>query len=483
MNNFLSIFDNNQHSDDDLMFPRVSFELTENLTPVAGHVATSYRGCLLVFAGYFCSENQLGYREPEFLYVYPYALAGNFNVWLKIKCTSKVPLKPNCGASALIHGDSLFIFGGTTTVPENIARSRSFSASTLYKLDLKTGVWQFVDIPLDKKLPTPRDKSASWIIGNKLYFFGGYGARLSRLEHTDSYLFDADDFKEGNDAGRNVWNNQLLEFDVVKSEWNLVPKSGCVPTQRAAPGAAYVQDLHSVFLFGGRDEACRLNDLYRLDNFSMHWSKLEVEGEKPSGRSWSTFTLLPKQRVILMQGGFSNEDQPLDDAWHLDLSDFYDLQKCRDGTATVRWICIRPPTAPPEPNNEESNESEEDVNPYRRFWHTANLMSEAVLVYGGMNQNPTISGPCLNSLHIQQHQPTTLFKICLRSLQRNHLHELPSIFSTFNLKRKLNLLEEMHRFKNRKSSSSYLTDSTRHCPSLFELSLSEIFDVLDLKVN
>lgn len=65
MNNFLSIFDNNQQGDDDLM--RVSFELTDHLTPVAGHIALSYRGCLLVFAGYYCTENQLSYREPEFL--------------------------------------------------------------------------------------------------------------------------------------------------------------------------------------------------------------------------------------------------------------------------------------------------------------------------------------------------------------------------------------------------------------------------------
>jgi hypothetical protein len=121
----------------------------------------------------------------------------------------------------------------------------------------------------------------------------------------------------------------------------------------------------------------------------------EVEGERPVGRSWSTFTLLPSQRIILMQGGFSNNDQPLDDVWHLDLVDFYDLEKCRNGTATVRWICIRPPTAPDEPNNEEDAEIAENpgpINQYRRFWHTANLMSEAVLVYGGMY----ICQQCLN---------------------------------------------------------------------------------------
>jgi hypothetical protein len=87
-------------------------------------------------------------------------------------------------------------------------------------------------------------------------------------------LFDEDDYKDGNDAGRNVWNNQLLEFDIAECKWSLIPKAGKVPSQRAAAGASYVSDLHSVFLFGGRDELCRLNDLYRLDMFSKYWTKM-----------------------------------------------------------------------------------------------------------------------------------------------------------------------------------------------------------------
>lgn len=79
MNNFLSIFDNNQNNDN-AMPPRVSFEFTKSLSPVAGHIAVSYKGCLIVWGGYFYSENQFGYRDPENIYVYPY-MTGNFNVW------------------------------------------------------------------------------------------------------------------------------------------------------------------------------------------------------------------------------------------------------------------------------------------------------------------------------------------------------------------------------------------------------------------
>lgn len=246
-------------------------------------------------------------------------------------------------------------------------------------------------------------------------------------------------------------------------------------------------DLHSVFLFGGRDESCRLNDLYRLDLYSMNWTKIEVEGDKPTGRSWLTFTFVPDKHFILVQGGFSNENQPLDDVWHLDLSEFYDLKKCETGTASVKWTQIRSPTPVVAPTDDDSSNTEaplsEDVAAYRRFWHTANLISDAILVYGGMNQNPSISGPCLNTLSIQRLQPPSLFNLCIQSLQRNHLSGLPPLFSSLNIRRKLTLLEEIYRFKQRKNSCSYLNECNRHCPSLYELPLSTIFEILDPNVN
>jgi hypothetical protein len=183
-----------------------------------------------------------------------------------------------------------------------------------------------------------------------------------------------------------------------------------------------------------------------------------------------------------MQGGFSNNDCPLDDVWHLDLSEYYDIEKCRLKSACAKWICIREMT--PVINHDNGNEEViiEDISPYRRFWHTANLVSdEAILSYGGMNQNPCITGPCLNTLLVQQIQPKNLFNTCLLNLQQDHLPKLPTIFSTLNLKRKMNLLEELHRFKKRKNSS-YLVETDRHCPSLYELSLAEIFDILDQNV-
>jgi len=46
---------------------------------------------------------------------------------------------------------------------------------------------------------------------------------------------------------------------------------GCVPSPRAAHGVARLGD--QVFLFGGRHDATRLNDLYVLDMGDFIWTQ------------------------------------------------------------------------------------------------------------------------------------------------------------------------------------------------------------------
>jgi hypothetical protein len=60
-------------------------------------------------------------------------------------------MKPNCGSSGLVHNDDMYIFGGTTTVNETFTRSRPLPASTMYKLDLKSGIFEFVALPVEQR--------------------------------------------------------------------------------------------------------------------------------------------------------------------------------------------------------------------------------------------------------------------------------------------------------------------------------------------
>jgi hypothetical protein len=195
--------------------------------------------------------------------------------------------------------------------------------------------------------------------------------------------------------------------------------------------------------------------------------------EAPIPRSWCTFTAIPNKKAIVLQGGYSKQDSPLDDKWILDFSNLY-----KKGTGGVKWNCIRHPTIP-DPNG---NTIEEDsYSPFRRLWHTANAVNsvssrgdaEAILVYGGLRNSPAVDSTCLRDLYVDRLCPSSLFNICMRSLQTYHLHNLPTNFSVLNFKRKLTLLHELQRFKQRTIIHN------RDCPSLIGLNLGEIFDVTD----
>lgn len=61
--------------------PVVKLALTEELSQVAGHVSIVYKGCLLVWGGYYYSYNNIDYRKGSELFVYPYGLTGDMGVW------------------------------------------------------------------------------------------------------------------------------------------------------------------------------------------------------------------------------------------------------------------------------------------------------------------------------------------------------------------------------------------------------------------
>ncbi|KAI6179682.1 Kelch domain-containing protein 1 [Aphelenchoides besseyi] len=457
-------------------YPSITLRLTSELSPVAGHMATSYRGCLLVCGGYHESSTT-EFRKCEDLFVLPYGLAGNLGVWLKIKCSQGNVPKTNCGGTALIVRDSMYVFGGAVILAETVARRRNVSSSALYRLDLKTGKWHFIHISSDQKVPTPRDKMAAWTTNENLYFFGGYGARLSRLDNCDSYLYEEDDYEDGEPG--HCWNNQLLRFDVSTNKWTLLPKLGDVPSHRAAAGGCYVSDLHSAFLFGGRHESGRLNDLYCLNMFTMFWTRIELD-YKPVGRSWCTFTPLLDRKMIVMQGGISTNEEPLGDVWNLDLTDLHDKEKIRNGTSRPQWKCVREtdPIQLVDPND--TSPPTIQISPFRRFWHTAVRASEdSIIVYGGMSSSPQMAAPCLNSLNLEQLQPCSLSTICIRRLNRSSLRIL-SPKTLIKLRRKIEFLSDLRRFKTARTYMRTADQSfNRSCSSLSGLNIEDIFEITD----
>lgn len=179
-----------------------------------------------------------------------------------------------------------------------------------------------------------------------------------------------------------------------------------------------------------------------------------------------------------MFGGFSVNEHPLNDVWHLDISKCYDSGK--EKKIDVSWKCVRKDRIVKEPEIPSGlHNPPVPPSPYQRFWHTANYVSStiggaAMLVYGGMFLNPSVSSPCLNTLHFESHKPASLYSQALCWYAKN-TNKLPSVVFP-GLFRKHHLLQDIQRFKR-----DYLNSfggCSRTGSSIYDMSLKEIFDIL-----
>ncbi|KAE9547926.1 hypothetical protein FO519_008863 [Halicephalobus sp. NKZ332] len=378
-----------------LMDSRFDFEFTKDvqlvdgseLPPVAGHVAVEYRNTMIVWGGYYCDTDSQFFRPSEYIYIYPYDLAGKLGVWIKYKVSEgDCPLQAtaSCG---LIYGDNFYIFGGNVTRSEQGIRIGS-ATNELYKLSLITGRWELHKNE-GNHTPTPRDKVCGFVTKEGLFYFGGYGPSLRYVTGDRRFLGQGCDFFEDDDQGNYSWNNQLLCYDWEK--WNLIKQSGMIPSHRAAAAAVYVKDDQCTYLFGGRHAQVRLNDLYRLDLRTFMWTMIEFEEvTKPIGRSWASLTYNPEGQYLLLYGGLSADSAPLSDKLKLEIKE--NTVDCKPMTTNTK------------------------KTPIKRLWHSTVFVKNAFISYGGMKEVPNSPIPCTSDMDIMEISPTSLTHMSLTRL-------------------------------------------------------------------
>ncbi|KAK8778674.1 hypothetical protein V5799_019986 [Amblyomma americanum] len=350
-----------------------------------GHTATSYKNGMLVWGGYRVGSSeelpplrrhQIQRAETDRSTVY---LPGNelwfydtfIEKWTLRNTTGDVP-PGTSGALARALGDAMYLFGGFHT---------DRNTNQLYRLDLTTLLWDVVEARGHR--PTPCDKMAGWTHRDCLYVFGGFGTTPSpgvARPPDFAYVHDMQ-------APWRGWTNQLVKFDTHTNTWNWPLYKGRAPVARAAHAAAQIGS--QVFIFGGRHQQSRLNDIHRLDLDSMQWSgTLDTIGEKPCGRSWHSFTALSEHRIVLY-GGFSQTEEPLSDCWLFVVP-------------ILTWVRVELQLPP-------------------RLWHSACLSIEAeVIVFGGCAGNIFQRG----GIHAEDtiinlsFSPRSLYRICLEQVLR-----------------------------------------------------------------
>ncbi|TKR96632.1 hypothetical protein L596_010627 [Steinernema carpocapsae] len=291
-------------------------EFASQLMSVVGHCMVPYGDCVIVWGGY-CRKKagESVYLPPYQINILPYGLE---EVWVCYDCREGIVPFPTTSATAMIWRRNLLIFGGSARFPQEITRV----TNDIYLLNLDTGIWSRPRDNIGDRRPPPRDKSTGWNYQDKCYFFGGYGDSpdyiIDSFQQIDKYFAQPSDFVYCNHDNRFAWNRQLLMFD---SKWHIVRQSGDVPPARAAASSTLVAHEHTVYLFGGRLQTMRLNDLYAIDLRNMCWRRINID-PGPCGRSWCTITYVPNEYnegFCFLYGGINTESSPLSDCWRLDL--------------------------------------------------------------------------------------------------------------------------------------------------------------------
>ena len=198
----------------------------------------------------------------------------------------------------------------------------------IYRLDLNTWIWAKLE-PKGTK-PLRSMAMTSWVSGNKLFIFGGYG---NGLEHSIHYPESLETIQY---LGSYFCNNQLVYYDCQQNSWNWPINYGIMPTPRCGQCAfsvegwykkANISEMHYrslAFVFGGIDaNYVTLNDLYFLDIETMNWKVLPKHTSDmwPEDRYLHSLTLISKKDAVLFGGCKYQGEKLMRGCWLLNIEE------------------------------------------------------------------------------------------------------------------------------------------------------------------
>eukprot|EP01064_Diplonema_japonicum_P033511 TRINITY_DN6620_c0_g2_i1.p1 TRINITY_DN6620_c0_g2~~TRINITY_DN6620_c0_g2_i1.p1 ORF type:complete len:426 (+),score=95.80 TRINITY_DN6620_c0_g2_i1:23-1279(+) len=250
-------------------------------SPRFGHTAIVHENSMVVFGG----RNARCNNE---LWVY------NFIAKTWRECGAEVPCgafdKPKARAghtAVVVNNKSMFMFGGVAEHPTTGAHSRWLN--DLWVLDLKTYRWQLMRTK-GGYIPTKRKGHTSVAYKNSMFIFGG----------------GQDDL---------TLNNDLWEFNYVIKKWVSRRYTGHIPQERMY----HVSALHEnkMIIFGGRAITKNgfLNDIFEINLQRFVCRQIVASGPTPSPRMCSTAICHNGVFAVFTGGSFAY----LDDSHQLDL--------------------------------------------------------------------------------------------------------------------------------------------------------------------
>ncbi|XP_018355664.1 PREDICTED: leucine-zipper-like transcriptional regulator 1 [Trachymyrmex septentrionalis] len=253
--------------------------------------------------------------------------------WGRALATGILPA-PRYHHSAVIHGSSMFVFGGYTG--DIHSNSNLSNKNDLFEYCFLTGHW--TPWRFDGKAPVPRSAHGAAVYDNKLWIFAGY---------------------DGNARLNDMWTISLLPGEI--KTWEEVVQVGERPPTCCNFPVTVARE--SMFVFSGQSGARTTNSLFQFHFKEKRWMRISTEhilrGAPPAPARRYGHTMVSFDRHLYVFGGTA--DSALSNDLHC-----YDLD-------TQTWNVILPST--------------DSQVPSGRLFHAAAVIGDAMFIFGGTVDN------------------------------------------------------------------------------------------------
>ncbi|GAB0088910.1 Leucine-zipper-like transcriptional regulator 1 homolog [Sergentomyia squamirostris] len=223
-----------------------------------------------------------------------------------------IPPAPRYHHSAIVHGSSMFIFGGYTG--DIHSNSNLQNKNDLFQYKFKNGFWE--EWKFVGRTPVARSAHGAAVYENKLWIYAGYdgNARLNDM-WTIPLTGDTRQWEEieqkgdrpptccnfpvavarekmyvfSGQSGLQI-TNALFEFNFQTKTWRRISNEhilrGAPPPPARRYGHTMVHHDRFLYVFGGSADSTLPNDLHCYDLDSQVWSVLmpETDSQVPTGR-------------------------------------------------------------------------------------------------------------------------------------------------------------------------------------------------------
>jgi hypothetical protein len=196
-----------------------------------------------------------------------------------------------------------------------------------------------------------------------------------RYKHSAIYVEEQQSiYTFGGCDGNKTMMNDVWRFDMKTYQWQCIEVYGDIPSRRCDYSAILVSEQHGkehhakMIIFGGFTGQHELNDMYSLDLYTYHFTRIEYimeEGHFITPRYGHTAVNVDNQYMYIFGG---NDGRPSNEMWKLDLM---------TNIMYAEYV--------PKPYGHEKPLDEEAYEPPARYWHSMVYYprDQSIYIFGG----------------------------------------------------------------------------------------------------